>query len=198
MNRILINLPEVVETSRLKLQMPKAGFGQEVYDAINDGYEDYVKWLNWPSIPPTLESVEEECRKLHAEFILRDLIKYLIINKETKQVVGRCAFQPILANWEIPQFGISYFIRKSQRSNGYASEAAHAMAVIAFKILKAKKVEIYCDAENIASTKVPLKLGFKLEYTQKGGWPRQDGNLAILQAYSIFSEKYLPKLKVEW
>ena len=59
MNRILINLPEVVETSRLKLQMPKAGFGQEVYDAINDGYEDYVKWLNWPSIPPTLESVEE-------------------------------------------------------------------------------------------------------------------------------------------
>ncbi|MBA2628863.1 MAG: GNAT family N-acetyltransferase [Rickettsiaceae bacterium] len=49
------------------------------------------------------------------------------------------------------------------------------MAVIAFKLLKAKKMEIYCDAENIASTKVPLKLGFKLGYTQKGGWPRQDG-----------------------
>lgn len=198
MNRILIDLPEIVETPCLKLQMPKAGFGQKVHDAVNDGYEDYIRWLNWPSIPPTLESVEEECRKRHAEFILRDLIQYLVINKETEEVLGRCAFPPIQANWSIPQFGISYFIRKSQRSKGYASEAAHAMALIAFRVLKTKKVEIYCDTENIASTKVPLKLGFKLEYTQKGGWPRQDGNLAILQTYSIFSEEELPKLEVKW
>ncbi|MGX6960744.1 MAG: hypothetical protein ACIPMY_06020 [Rickettsia endosymbiont of Pentastiridius leporinus] len=59
MNRILINLPEVIETSKLKLQMPKAGYGENLYQAIMDGYEDYVKWLNWSSTPPTLESVEE-------------------------------------------------------------------------------------------------------------------------------------------
>ena len=197
MSRILINLPEVIETPRLKLQVPKAGFGQKVHDAINDGYEDYIKWLNWSSIPPTLESIEEECRKRHAEFILRDLIQYLVINKETEEVVGRCAFPPIQANWRVPQFGISYFIRKSQRLKRYASEAVYAMTTIAFEVLKAKKVEIYCDAENIASTRVPLKLGFKLEYTQKGGWLRQDGNLALLQIYSVFSQKELLKLEIE-
>ena len=42
----------------------------------------------------------------------------------------------------------SYFIRQSQRGKGFATEAAHAMALLAFKILKARKVEIYCDAEN--------------------------------------------------
>ena len=31
MNRILIDLPEVIETSRLKLQMPCAGFGNLVF-----------------------------------------------------------------------------------------------------------------------------------------------------------------------
>jgi RimJ/RimL family protein N-acetyltransferase len=138
--------------------------------------------------------LEEECRKHHAEFILRDFIRYLIIDKATGDVIGRCAFPSFQANWMIPQFGISYFIRKSQRSKGYATEAAHALSLLAFQTLKARKLEIYCDAENIVSIKVPLKLGFKLEYTQRGGWPKQDGNLAELQTYSVFSEDDLSNL----
>ena len=198
MNKILIDLPEFIETPRLKLQMPKAGFGHKLHKAISDGYEDYVKWLNWSKTMPNVEMLEEECRKHHADFILRDYIRYLIFDKQSEQIIGRCAFAQSQVNWIIPQFGISYWIRKGQRSKGYATESAQAMALLAFKTLKAKKVEIYCDAENIASTKVPLKLGFKLEYTQKGGWPRQDGKLAELQTYSMFSEESLPSLEVIW
>ncbi|MCX7337943.1 MAG: GNAT family N-acetyltransferase [Alphaproteobacteria bacterium] len=171
--------------------MPCADFGKKLHDAICDGYDDYVKWLNWPMNPPTPGMVEEDCRKHHADFILRDFIRYLIIDKSTNDVVGRCAFVASQALWKIPQFGIAYFVRRSQRSKGYASEAAHAMTALAFQILKAKKVEIHCDAENIASAKVPQKLGFKLECTQRGGWPRHDGELAELQIYSIFSERDL-------
>lgn len=198
MNRVLIDLPETIETPRLKLQMPKAGFGEKVHQAIVDGYDDYIRWLNWPSNIPTIESVEEDCRKHHAEFILRDCIRYIILEKITENVVGRCAFPPVQANWLIPQFGISYFIRKSQRKNGYATEAAHVMALLAFKNLNARKVEIYCDAENIASTNIPLRLNFKLEYTQKGSWLRPDGELSTLQTYSLFSLNDLPDLKVKW
>lgn len=43
MNRLLIDLPEVIETSRLKLQMPKAGFGKALYEAMMENYEDYVQ-----------------------------------------------------------------------------------------------------------------------------------------------------------
>lgn len=46
MSKILMDLPELIQTPRLKLQMPKAGFGQKLHQAISDGYEDYVKWLN--------------------------------------------------------------------------------------------------------------------------------------------------------
>ncbi|MBY0280908.1 MAG: GNAT family N-acetyltransferase [Alphaproteobacteria bacterium] len=198
MNRLLINLPEVIDTPELILQMPKANFGEALHHAIVDGYEDYVKWLNWHSVPPTIETVEIECRKHHAEFILRDFIRYLIIDKQTSAIVGRCAFPSFQANWLIPQFGISYFIRKSHRSKGYATAAVHAMSTLAFRLLKAKKLEIYCDSENVASTKVPLKLGFQLEYTQKGGWPRQDGKLAELQTYSLFHEQDLHPLPINW
>ncbi len=194
MNKLLIDLPEVIETPQLKLQMPKAGFGEKLHQAIIDGYEDYVKWLNWSNTPPTAIAVEEECRKHHAEFISREFIRYIIIEKSTNEIIGRCAFPSFQANWLVPQFGISYFIRKSKRGKGYATIASHAMTLLAFRTLKAKKVEIYCDAENIASTRIPLKLGFKLEYTQKGGWVRPDGKLAELQTYSVFSENDLGKI----
>lgn len=198
MKPIMIDLPELIETPRLKLRMPKAGAGQKLHQAISDGYEDYVKWLNWSKNIPTAEVLEEECRRHHADFILREFIRYLIIEKETGEIVGRSAFPSFQASWLIPQFGISYFISKTKRAKGYATEAAHAMTLLAFRVFEAKKLEIYCDAENIASTKVPLKLGFKLEYVQKGGWPRYDEQLAELHTYSIFSEKDLPSLAVLW
>ncbi|MFN8832261.1 MAG: GNAT family N-acetyltransferase [Alphaproteobacteria bacterium] len=198
MNKLLLDLPELIETPRLKLQMPHAGYGGKLHQAISDGYDDYVKWLNWPKEMPTAEMVEAECRRDHADFILREFIRYLIIEKETDEIVGRCAFPSFQANWLIPQFGISYFIRKCKQGKGYATEASNAMALLGFRILRAKKLEISCDTENIASTRVPLKLGFKVEYSELGGWRRHDGQLSELFTYSIFSEKDLPNLEVIW
>jgi RimJ/RimL family protein N-acetyltransferase len=195
---ILVDVPEAIETSRLSLRIPRAGYGQEMYEAIVDGYEDYVKWLNWPKALPTPESVEEQCRIHHADFILRRDLRYVIFERETDRIVGRCALPSGLRFWSIPQFGISYFIRKSSRSQGYAAEAAHALSLMSFRMLKAKKVEIYCDVENIPSQKVPQKLGFTLECIKKGGWPRPDNLLADIQNYALFSEKPLPNWEVKW
>lgn len=196
MNRILIDLPETIETKRLILQMPKAGMGKKIHEAILDGYEDYIKWLAWPTTPPTVEAVEEDCRKHHALFILRDFIRYVVIEKETGQVLGRFGIPDFQANWAIPLFGISYFIRKSQRSKGYATEATGALVRLAFETLKAKKVEIQCDAENVASTMVPQKLGFKHEFTRLGAWPRPDDKLAEIRTYSMFSVNELQSTSV--
>lgn len=196
MNRLLIDLPETLETKNLWLKMPRSGFGQSLHQAIMDGYEDCVMWLNWPDNPPSVEQVEIDCRQHHADFILRSSIRYLIVDKVDGSVVGRCAFPSHQANWSISQFGISYFVRKTARSRGFATEAAGALSQIAFDVLKARKVEIFCDAQNTASIKIPLKLGFELEYVQKGGWLTQCGTLAELRTYSIFSQENLKKTGV--
>lgn len=188
MDKILVDLPTIIKTPRLYLKVPQAGFGQQLHKAVSEDYTDYVKWLNWSSHIPTIDQLEAECRRHHAEFITREFIRYLIIDQKSNQVVGRCAFPTLQSNWSIPQFGISYFISKSKRLNGFATEATYAMTMLAFKILSAKKVEIFCESENINSIKVPVKLGFEHEYTQRGGWPRLDEKLAILQTFSLFSE----------
>ncbi|MBI2707753.1 MAG: GNAT family N-acetyltransferase [Proteobacteria bacterium] len=195
---ILQDVPENIETERLWLRIPRAGWGEKVHEAIMDGYEDYVRWLNWSPTPPSLEQVEIDCRAQHARFILREELRYLIIEKKSDHVIGRCGLPAIQALWVIPQFGLSYFVRKSARGYGYAAEAAHALATMAFKVLKAKKVEIYADADNHFSRKIPETLNFTLECQKKGGWPRQDGALADLLTYALFSEENLPSYKVQW
>ena len=198
MKPILIDIPEVITTPRLILQMPKAHMGQGLYEAMLDGYEDYVEKLSWDPTPPTAEEIEIHCRKHHAEFILRGFIRYIIIEKSSNLVIGRCALPPNQINWKVPQFEIAYFVRRSMRGKGYASEAAHALTLMAFEILKAKKVEIYADADNLPSSGVAKNLNFKLEYKQRGGWPRPDGQLAHLETYSMFTPNDLPELEIEW
>lgn len=153
MSKILIDLPETIESKNIILQMPKSGFGEKVHEAIIDGYDDYIKWLNWPNLIPTIEDVEIDCRKHHAEFITREYIRYLIVEKDSEIVVGRCAFPSFQANWLIPQFGISYFIAKNYRKKGYATEAVRAMTKLAFDILNAKKVEIFCEKKMLLQQK---------------------------------------------
>lgn len=130
---------------------------------------------------------EEDCRRQHASFILRDFIRYLVIEKETGEVLDRFAFPYFQSHWAIPQFGISYFLLKSAQGKGYATEATRAMTRLVFEIFRAKKVEILCDVENFASQGIPQRLGFTHECTMSGGWPRTDSNLAKLHLYAIFS-----------
>ena len=88
--------------------MPEAGLGQKLHQAISDGYEDYIKWLNWYPNVSAPQMLEEECRRHHAGFILREFIRYLVIEKETAKIVGRWVFPSFQAKWMIPQF--AYFI----------------------------------------------------------------------------------------
>ncbi len=190
-NKLLLEIPERLETRDLELVIPQAGWGERVHAALIDGYEDSVKWLRWSVIPPTSLEVEEECRRHHAAFILRECVRYLILHKETQTVVGRCAFAPSQTYWDIPQFGLCYFIRRTQRGKGYATQASRALTRLAFETLQAKKVMIYCDEENPASLRIPQKLGFSLEYVEKGSWLREDCTLAVLHTYSLFDQSAL-------
>ncbi len=85
------DIPEVIETSKLYLKVPKAGDGEVMHAAMIDGYQDYVMWLNWPEKLPTVEQTEIRCRHDYTNFILRQNLRYMMICKKTNQVVGYCA-----------------------------------------------------------------------------------------------------------
>jgi ribosomal-protein-serine acetyltransferase len=191
---ILIDVPEEIITPRLTLKMPKAGYGEQLHQVIVKNYEDYVKWLNWPPQIPTQEDVEIDCRKHHSDFILRNYIRYLIIETKSNQIIGRCGYPNFQTNWSIPAFGISYFIGKDYRGNKYALEVAYTLAKLAFKELGARKVQIQVDATNSASKAIAEALGFELEAKQKGTWASYNENLAEIWTYACFDENTIKEI----
>lgn len=185
-NTIFSKVPRIITTKRLCLRLPQAGDGALLYAAMLDGYDDCVYWLNWPKTPPSIAQIEEDCKKHSVGFSESDGLRYLIVNSTTNQIMGRIAYPPAISKWNIPTFGISYFIAKSFQGKNYATEAAASMTKMAFEVLKARKVKITVDPDNIASAKIPLKLGFELEARQKGEWFRVDKPLAELHTYALF------------
>lgn len=192
-NPIMLDLPAGIETPRLILRPPRAGDGAKVHAAMMDGYDDCVKWVCWDSTPPTVEEVEITCRQQQASWITREFMRFLIIHKDTDEVVGCTAYPPFQLDWRIPFFGISYFISQSQQGNGYATESVAALTHFAFDHLKARKVEIKCDEENPSSQGIPKKLGFELETKQRGNWPSADRKqLSMLLTYARFNTAEMP------
>ena len=63
--------------------------------------------------------------------------------------------------------------------------------------MKARKIEIKCNAENLKSISIPEKLGFIYEACLKENWPREDKDeLAIVLSYYCFDAKNLSPLDV--
>jgi len=52
------------------------------------------------------------------------------------------------------------------------------------------------DLDNVASCRIPEKLGFIDEATQRGIWPKPGDLLAKIRTYACFSEDDLPRLEM--
>jgi len=175
-----------IDTPRLVLKAPDISFGERFYEAKLDGYTESAKWLIWDKSPQTLDETTKECNQRNKDFKNKKEIYYFITDKTSSNVIGFCAFPARKAIWDVPQFSITYFIRESERGKGYIYEVIEAMKDLGFGVLKARKLEILCDEENIVSCKVAEKTGFEFEYTFTGGWLREDGNLPKVKVYSMF------------
>ena len=196
---VLFDLPVPITTPRLVLRPPQAGDGEQVHQAILDGYDDKIKWLSWSKTPPTVEEVERESRIQSANWIMREDLRFVCIRRDTDQIIGRLGFPAYQCLWQIPLISISYFIAGSQQNQGYGTEAVNALTRYAFDHIGARKVSIQCDTDKVASYLVPEKLNFAVEAKQKGTCPRPDKKeLAEGATYSLFSKDPLPPLQFSW
>ena len=162
---ILLDLPTPIYTNRLMLRPPIAGDGPALNQAILDSFEDLHEWMPWATVRPTLEDSEKHVRKWHAKWILREDIQFLIFEKVSGILVGSTGLSRI--DWKIPKFEIGYWVRQGFGGKGYITEAVAAATQFSFLMLKANRVEILCDVDNLKSRKIPERLGFQLEGIRK-------------------------------
>lgn len=77
------------------------------------------------------------------------------------QIIGGLSLSYI--NWTIRRMNIGYWCSINHQGQGYITEALNGLVNFAFVHLKAQKLLIVCDSENIKSVNVAERCGFSLE-----------------------------------
>jgi ribosomal-protein-alanine N-acetyltransferase len=114
-------------------------------------------------------------------------IQWAIILKDNDQLIGSCG----IYGWdqENRKLDIGYQIEPSYWSKGYATEATHAMLRWSFDHLNVHRIQADCTDGNIASEKVLLKCGFKVEgLWRESCW--EHGRFVDIKQFGLLRREY--------
>jgi RimJ/RimL family protein N-acetyltransferase len=176
LHALLLNVPEVVETARLRLEATRAGRGGAISDAVAESYDELKRWMPWAKEPQSAGDSEGHCRAMQARWHAREELDFCFVRKSDGLLVGKGGLHTI--DWSLPKFELGYWVRSSCTRLGLATEAARGLAEMARRSLGAVRLEIASDARNTASRKVAEKAGFELEGVRRRSRRDVAGELA--------------------
>jgi RimJ/RimL family protein N-acetyltransferase len=179
---LLTEVPETLETERLRLRATRAGMGAKINEAYGESFEALGPWMPWARGPQTVADSEKHCREAQAKWFARQELDFCFHRKDNDSFVGKGGLHTI--NWAIPKFEIGYWIRSSCARQGMAAEATLALVSLAVNRLGARRLEIATDARNLPSRRVAEKCGFTLEGTHRRSRLDNAGELADFCMYA--------------
>jgi len=161
MNPLLLDFPTEFETARLLIRMPLPGDGAVTCESINHSLPELKPWMPFAQKEQTIEDTEINIRQAYINFLNRTDLRLLVFKKDSGEFVASSGLHRI--NWDVPKFEIGYWIDTRFSGKGYMTEAVQGITDFAVRELKARRVEIRCDALNVKSRAIPERLGFTLE-----------------------------------
>jgi RimJ/RimL family protein N-acetyltransferase len=102
-------------------------------------------------------SLEERLARHAAAFASGEEWVYGLFDPDEAEVLGGCGLYPRVGPGAVE---IGYWLAAAHTGRGLATIAADALTRIAFDRLGVDRVEIRCDPRNVASARVPRRLGY--------------------------------------
>jgi RimJ/RimL family protein N-acetyltransferase len=176
-------VPESIETERLLMRPYQPGDGAQLIEALLESRAELDPWFDWHRRFATVEDAEDLVLRRLAGFIRRDDCTYALVDRQSGRFLGATGLHR--PKWEERIFEIGYFLRTSATGRGYMTEAVRALTAVALETLRANRVEIWCDANNLASQRVAERAGFTLEGRLRNHDFTSAGTLRDSLVYSV-------------
>lgn len=172
-----------LETERLILRAPQLGDGAILNAAVRESFAQLSPWMPWAREIPSVGESEDYTRRA-LDLWQRGERYDVRVWRRDGVFVGSSGFSRF--NLSVPMFEIGYWCRTSLAGQGFTSEVVRALANYAFSELSAQRVEIRCDARNLASRRVAEKCGFALEAVLHHAQRDNAGELCDFCVYTRF------------
>ena len=177
-----------VETERLVIRCWEPRDAPLLKAAVDASLDHLRPWLPWAwHDPQPLEEKVELLRGFRGHFDLGHDYIYAIFNRDESQVLGGSGLH-LRRGPGAREIG--YWVAAAHIGQGIATEASAALMKVAFEHDGVERVEIRCDPENLASARVPAKLGFIHEATRRRLPVGRNGQPRDSMIWTIFADEY--------
>lgn len=193
MNKMLLDLPEQLDTERLIVRAYRPGDGATYCDVCLHNKTHLLPYeAGNPALEvETVDDAETLVRRFAASWAARDAFFYGAWQRATGAFACQIYVGPV--SWELPEFEIGYFVDKRCEGQGFVSEGVRAVIPFCFEHLHAHRLRLGCNETNTRSWRVAERCGFVRE-----GHIRQV-HAHILCADGSYSGDYLyGLLRSEW
>lgn len=181
MNPREIPIPTRLESERLVLTATREEDAARVNAAVLASWPELSRWMPWARVKPNLQDSIFHARSFVLKWESRQELDFCFQDKHG--FVGKGGLHTL--DWNAGQAEIGYWLDSKFTKRGFATEATLLLCDFAWN-LEFKRLEIRCDARNIASQNVAKRAGFALESHQIGDRFDNSGQLADTLIWTRF------------
>lgn len=150
--------------------------------------EYMLDWIPWAKDEP--ESVDIKRKKIRlwtAEFYQDIKYTYGVFDRSTDQLIG---IQYLFTRQGPGILEIGYIIDEDQAGKGLATHSSYALTKLSIDLLKPEKMVIICSPDNIASARIPEKLGYHEESQTTTVDKDKHNRRIVLSTWVMFPEQF--------
>jgi RimJ/RimL family protein N-acetyltransferase len=155
--------PREVLTQRLALRAWTLDDAPILKATIDRNIEHLTPWIPWaPQHPKSLDELFVDVERFVREFETGVAWIYGMFRRSDNALVGGIGLHPRIGPGGVE---IGYWLDRDATGNGYVTEAARALEMLAFSHPSVTHVEIRLNPLNLPSAAVPRRMGFVHAYT---------------------------------
>lgn len=189
------NLVTTISTPRLLIRMLEIHDAADVQQLLAKNKERMLPWIPWAiDEPETVEVKKNKIRSWRGEFYLDQKYTYGVFEKAKEFLVGMIF---LFTRQGKGTLEIGYVVDNNEAGKGYATESSYAVTRLGLEYLGIGKMVIHCNPENLASQRVPEKLGYKLEGSYGSAQKGVDGKRQLTMIWALFQEEFQLNPKFE-
>lgn len=186
---LLLDFADELQGERVTIRRWRDHDASALWEAVECSREHLKAWQPWVDEHISLDFSREYIRRMQAQWALREDLPMGIWLRANGLLLGATGLHRF--DWRVPSMEIGYWLRPEMQGRGYVSEATRLVLSLAFTHLKAERVEIRCDAENVRSAAVPTRLGFAHEARLRASRRNSAGELSDSCIFAMTRADYL-------
>lgn len=178
-----------VLSPRLELRCYEPGDAAALHAALGAGTAHLLPWLPWALLEPqTVEDKVALLRKFRSRY---DADEDYVVGAFDRAAPGvLLGGSGIHLRVGVGAGEIGYWVRAGHERRGLATEMAAALTRVGFAVHGFHKMAVHCHADNVASARVPEKLGYRNEGRIRRSVPHADAAPGDRLVFGMLREEF--------